>query len=136
MSEENKALTRRFFDEVVNGRNLDAIDEMLADDFVEHEALPGMPTDKEAPKQFFGMLHAAVPDLRVEIEDMMAEGDQVAVRALARGTHQGELMGIPGTGRSFEMPWVDWVEIRDGKCTAHWGVTDLSGLMQESPAPA
>jgi steroid delta-isomerase-like uncharacterized protein len=131
MSEESKALARRFFDEVVNGRNLDAIDELVADDFVEHEVQPGMPTDKEAPRQFFGMLHAAVPDLRVEIEDLIAEGDKLAVRATARGTHQGELMGMPATGKPFEMNWIDIVQVRDGKAIAHWGVTDVAGMMQQ-----
>jgi steroid delta-isomerase-like uncharacterized protein len=131
MSEDNKALARRFYDEVVNGRNLDAIDEMVADDFVEYEALPGMPTDKEAPRQFFGMLHAAVPDLRADIEDIIAEDDKVVVRAVAKGTHQGELMGMPATGKPFEMQWVDIVQIRDGKAIAHWGVTDLAGMMQQ-----
>jgi steroid delta-isomerase-like uncharacterized protein len=131
MSEENKALARRFYAEVVNGRNLDAIDEMVADDFVEHEALPGMPTDKEAPRQFFGMFHAAVPDLQADIEDIIAEGDKVVVRAVARGTHQGELMGMPATGKPFEIEWVDIVKVRDGKAIAHWGVTDVAGMMQQ-----
>ena len=134
MSEENKAMARRFYDEVINGRNLDALDELVADDFVEHEALPGMPTDREAPRQFFGMLHAAVPDLQVELADLIAEGDKVVARAVARGTHEGELMGMPGTGRRFEMAWIDIVTVRDGKATEHWGVTDVSALMEGAPA--
>ena len=136
MSDDNKALARRFYDEVVNGRNLDAIDELVADDFVEHEALPGMPTDKSAPRAFFGMLHAAVPDLQVEVEQIVAEGDLVAVRATARGTHQGELFGMPGTGQGFEMPWADFVQVRDGRAVAHWGVTDMSSLMAPERTPA
>jgi steroid delta-isomerase-like uncharacterized protein len=131
MPEDTKALARRFFDEVVNGRNLDAIDELLADDFVEHDSPPGMPTDKEAPRQWFGMLHAAAPDLRGEIDDMVAEGDKVAIRSTARGTHQGELFGMPATGKPFEMKWIDIVQFRDGRCIAHWGIADMATFMQQ-----
>jgi steroid delta-isomerase-like uncharacterized protein len=136
MSEDNKAVAQRFYDEVINGRNLDVVDELLTDDFVEHEALPGGRTDREAPREFFGMLHQAVPDLQVEIHEIVAEGNRVVVRSTARGTHEGELMGVPGTGRTFEMAWADFMEVRDGKCSAHWGVADMSGLMQPAESPA
>ncbi|MDX6698233.1 MAG: hypothetical protein QOE65_1630 [Solirubrobacteraceae bacterium] len=136
MSEDNKALGRRFFDEVINGRNLDAIDELLADDFVEHEEMPGMPTDKEGPREFFRMLHAAMPDMHAEIDEMVSEGDRLVIRSTATGTHEGDLMGMPGTGQRVQMLWADFVQIRDGKVVAHWAVADMSGLMAPAPAGA
>lgn len=131
-TEANKALARRIYDEVINGRNPDLLDELVSADFVEHESYPGLPaTGPEAPKAALGMFLAAFPDLRMTPEDMIAEGDKVAVRLTMTGTHTGELMGIPPTNKSFSVQGIDILEIRDGKGTAHWGVTDMAALMQQ-----
>lgn len=130
--DENKALMRRLYDEVVNEHNLDLLEELVADDFVEHEGFPGLPnTGPEAPKAAFEMFLAAFPDLRFTAEDMIAEGDKVATRVTMSGTHQGEFMGIPATNNSFSIQAIDIVQFRDGKAIAHWGVTDQVAMMEQ-----
>ncbi|HSR16432.1 MAG TPA: ester cyclase [Gemmatimonadales bacterium] len=131
-AEANKALARRIYDEVINGRNLDLLDEIVSPDFVEHESIPGLPsTGPEAPKAALGMFLAAFTDFRMTPEDMIAEGDKVAVRLTMSGTHTGELMGIPPTNKSFTVQGIDILQVRDGRGVAHWGVTDMSALMQQ-----
>ena len=130
--EANKALLRRLYDEVINEGNIDLTDEFFSDDFVEHEVFPGLPTGgPEAAKAAFAMFLAAFPDLRITPEDMIAEGDKVAVRATISGTHRGEFLGIPPTNKSFEAELVDIIEIHDGKATAHWGLTDQGAIMEQ-----
>jgi predicted ester cyclase len=92
--EENKAIELRFFEEVVNKGNLAVIDEIVAANFVQPDATPGITPDREGMKQFFAMAHNAFPDFHSTLEDMFAEGDKVVQRFTARGTHKGEWMGI------------------------------------------
>ena len=100
-TEQNKALYRQFVEEVFNRGNTSAIDELVAPDFVEHEELPpGVPSGREGVKQLSIMLRSAFPDLKATIDDILAEGDKVAARMTWRGTHKGEFMGIPPTGKS------------------------------------
>ena len=135
MSEDNKSLVRRFFDAFNEGRLDEAVDELVADDFVEHEEPPpGFPeadSDKESVRIFFRVFSEAFEGLRMDVEDLVAEGDQVAVRSRMRGTHRGEFMGIPPTGRSVDVEVIDWVRIRDGQAVEHWGVTDAAALMEQ-----
>jgi steroid delta-isomerase-like uncharacterized protein len=137
-SEDNRALVRRFFDEVVNGGNIDLIDELLTDDFVEHEELPGVEPNRDGVKQFFRMFRSAFPDGSFTPEEMIAEGDTVAVRVTIRGTHQGEFVGVPATGKPVEVAAIDFIHCKDGKMTEHWGVGDMLSLLQQLgavPAP-
>jgi steroid delta-isomerase-like uncharacterized protein len=130
--EDNKALTRRFYTEIVNQGNLDLIDEMVAEDFVEHEAFPGLPTSgPEAPKAALGMFLAAFPDLQFTPHEMIAEEDKVVTRFTMSGTHKGEFMGIPPTNKSIEVQSIDIIEIHDGKATEHWGITDQGAMMEQ-----
>jgi steroid delta-isomerase-like uncharacterized protein len=130
-AENNKALARRFFEEV-NAGNLDALDDLFSEDFIEHEELPGLPTKgPEAPKAAISMFRAAFPDLHMAPVDVLADGDKIVVRGTISGTHQGEFMGIPPTNKSFEAQFIDIIEIHDGKATEHWGVTDQAAMMQQ-----
>ena len=130
--EDNKALARRFYNEVINGGNLDLIDELVSEDFVDHEASPGMPTTgPEAPKATFAMFFAAFPDLQMTVDEMIGEGDKVVARATMSGTHKGEFMGIPPTNKAFKVQAIDIAEIHDGKVTQHWGVTDQAAMMAQ-----
>ena len=92
MSEANKALARRFYESINAGR-LEIIDEVVAENFVEHENFPGLEPNREGLRQMFGMMRKAFPDFRMTIEDMVAEGDRVFIRALMAGTHKGEFLG-------------------------------------------
>jgi steroid delta-isomerase-like uncharacterized protein len=129
--EENRNLMNRFYEEVINQRNLDLMDQVVADDFVEHELVPGMPEGKAAPRAFMEMFIAAFPDFHMTPEAFVAEGDLLAVRGTVRGTHAGEFMGMPATGRSFEVQFMDFIRIRDGRAVEHWGITDSAAMMQQ-----
>jgi steroid delta-isomerase-like uncharacterized protein len=140
MSADHRAVVHRFYSEVFEGGNLDLIDEMLTDDFVDHEAPPDMPNGRDGAKEMLGGLRQAFPDLRVTVEDTIVEGDRVAVRARMTGTHQADYMGIPATGNSVDMPLIDMMEFRDGRISQHWGVTDFMAMMMQlgvidQPAP-
>ncbi len=129
--EQNKALMRRFYDEVVNGGNLNAIDELASPDFVDHEAFPGLATGREGVKQFFSLLRTGFPDLRMNVDDLIAERDKVVARATMTGTHQGEFAGIAATGKRVNVPTIDIVRFAAGKLAEHWGVTDTASMMEQ-----
>src|SRR5215210_5903461 len=118
MSEDNRAMAQKFYDGVNAGRIDEVVDELIADDFVEHEdAPPGFPeasSDKESVRLFFRTAGEAFEGLRFDVEGMVAEGDDVAVRSRMRGTHTGEFMGIPPTKKDIDVEVIDWVKIRDG----------------------
>jgi steroid delta-isomerase-like uncharacterized protein len=104
----------------------------VAEDCIEHEAIPDMPSrGPEAPKAAFTMFLAAFPDLAMRAEDVIAEGDRVAVRTTMTGTHEGEFMGAPPTNKAFEVNVIDIFEIRDGQVTQHWGLTDQGAMMEQ-----
>ena len=97
MAEQNKALVARFIDEIFNKGNMQAADELLSADFVEHEHLPaGIPRDREGVKVLAGMLRSAFPDLKATVEDSIAEGDKVVIRMTWSGTHKRRVHGRPG----------------------------------------
>jgi len=126
-----KALMHRFYDEVVNAHNLDAVDDMVSANFVEHEVFPGLPNDASAVKAFFGMMFEAFPDLRIEATDLIAEGDKVVSRCTMSGTHKGTFMDIPATGKRFEIAAIDIIRFEGEKAAEHWGVTDQMAMMQQ-----
>ena len=126
-----KALTRRLYDEVFTGGNLALIDDLMGDDFVEHEEFPGMPPGKEAVRAFVTASREAFPDLAVQVEDMIAEDEKVVSRVRFTGTHEGEFMGIPATGNKIDMAVIDIVAWRDGKATDHWGISDQLALFTQ-----
>lgn len=116
MSKENKAVVRRMIEEIFNQGNLDATEEIVAQDHVHHD--PAMPEEGhciEGFKQFVGLYRLAFPDLHVQIEDQFAEADRVATRWTATGTHEGDLMDIPSTGRRATQPDMDISRISGGK---------------------
>ena len=132
MSEENKALARRVY-EAINAGDMQTLRDSLADDVIEHEEFPGLDaaSSKEGIIQQFEMMRAAFPDFTLSLDDMIAEGDKVFIRATMRGTHQGDFMGIPATGKKIEVPVGDFVRIVNGKGVEHWGVTDTGAMMQQ-----
>ncbi len=129
--EKNKALNRRFVEEVINQGNLDALDELIDPGAVDHAAPPGFPTGREGAKQFVTMMSSAFPDLYLTIEEMVAEGDKVAMRSSWSGTHRGEFMGIPATGKQVTVSQIDISRVADGRMVEHWGQFDALGLMQQ-----
>jgi steroid delta-isomerase-like uncharacterized protein len=141
---ENTDRLREVYEIFSSGGDLDRFDEYVTDDFVEHEELaPGIPPGKEGVKAFFRAWREAFPDLRLTLEDAVEEGDKLAARFTATGTHQGSFMGImPATGKSFTAQGFDMLRMVDGRAAEHWGVFDGAsmmmqlGLMPEPGAPA
>lgn len=131
MATEHEALVRRFYDEIVNERKLELIDELVSPDFVEHEEFPGLAAGRDGIKEFFGIMLDAFPDMRFEVEDIITTEDTAVVRLRMRGTHQGTFMDIPATGKKIDVATIDWVRIRDGVVVEHWGVTDTGAMMQQ-----
>jgi steroid delta-isomerase-like uncharacterized protein len=122
----------------INQGDIDGFAALLADDFVEHEETPGFPPTKEGVREFFRMYRAAFPDLHMETEDVLASGDKTVARVRATGTHRGELMGIPPTGKHVDVQLIDIMKFDDaGSVREHWGVIDTMSMMQQlGVAPA
>ena len=131
MSEENKSISRRVQEEAFNQGNLAVIDELVAADYVDHDLPPGFPEGQEGFKQLVAMYRAAFPDVQMTIEDVIADGDKVALRWTATGTHQGELMGIPPTNKQVTVTGMDINRLAGGKIAEHWGNFDQMGMMQQ-----
>ncbi len=125
---ENKALVRRFVDEFWNGGNLLAADEMMAADAVVHEPVIGTPADL---KTLVGDFRTAFPDWHSTVEEMIAEGDRVAERWTGRGTHRGDLQGIPPTGMQVTVPGVVFYRIAGNKILEFRGLFDTMSLMRQ-----
>ena len=129
-TEDNKALFRRWC-EVISQNRLDRVEEIIAPDEIDHALPPGVPPGLEGVKQIFTLLHTAFPDLQIQIDDLIAEGDQVVGRITARGTHQGEFMGIAPTGKPVSFNAIDVVRIDGGKIVERWSQADMLGLLQQ-----
>ena len=128
---KNKAIARRYIEELWNKKNLDEIDKLVSDDFVNHSSPPGMPPDREGLRQFIASSGATFPDGHYTIEDMIAENDKVMIRGSFKGTHRGEFMGIPGTGKEITMSWINVLRITDGKAVERWMKYDEILMMSQ-----
>jgi steroid delta-isomerase-like uncharacterized protein len=131
MSEENKALVRRVYEEVWNKGNLAAIDEIYAADVINHTQPPGLPKGAKGGKVFTGMYLRAFPDTKMTVEQQIAEGDKIVTRWIAQGTHQGELMGIPATGKQVTVTGITINRIAGGRIVETWDEFDQMGMMQQ-----
>ena len=130
-TEENKATFRRYVEEVGNAGNLDLADDIF-DRYLAHQP-DGSVLERgpEDVKRFMGEFRSAFPDFHSTIEDQIAEGDKVVTRFTFRVTHQGELWGIPATGREVEVRSVSTNRIEGGKIAEHWTSADQLGMMQQ-----
>ncbi len=128
--QQNIDAQKRWGEEVASQGHLDVLDEILADDFVDHDPGDYAPT-KEGLKGFFRDFRTAFPDLTAEPVEMVASDDWVAMRYTVRGTHRGEFQGHAPTGRSFEAPAMQLGRWTDGRCTERWGVTDQSEILDQ-----
>jgi predicted ester cyclase len=133
LSETNKTLSRRFFDEVFGKGKLNVLDEIIARDHINSGpgTLPGLPTGPEGAKQLVTVYRNAFPDLRFTIDDQIAEGDKVVTRWTANGTHQGELAGIAPTNKTSTVTGIVVDRIANGKIAESWGIFDQFGMMQQ-----
>ncbi|HXZ05966.1 MAG TPA: ester cyclase [Ktedonobacteraceae bacterium] len=137
-TESNKAVTHQFLEELFNKRNLAIVDALCVTNVVNHGLGPEA-SGIERTKRSAGMYLAAFPDLHFAFEDYIAEGDQVVVRWTSTGTHKGELMGIPPTGKQFSATGIEIYRFEGGKIVEHWLASDQLGMLQQLgvvPAPA
>lgn len=132
-----KEMAERWYGEVVSGGKTELIDELCAPDFVDHDPLPGTSADLAGIKEFVAQIRAAFPDLQVSVDDLIGEGDRLAVRSTMRGTHEGDFMGIPASGKKVEVSNYDFVRFENDQAAEHWGVIDSAALMEQlGMAPA
>ena len=139
MEQANKALVRRYYDEVFNQRDVALVDQIAVSDYVEHDPFPGHGDGLADLKARVELILGAMNPLRFDVQDIVAEGDKVVVRWVQRGAQSGAFMGIPATGRQFTMAGIDIHRLRDGRLAEHWHVVDLLGLLQQLgalPAPS
>lgn len=140
MADQNKTNFKRLYEEVFNQGNFDVADELIGANVVEHQLQPGVAPDAAGPelvKQIARFYRSAFPDIQIVVDDLIAEGDRVAARVTISGTHQGDLMGIPPTGKRVQVRSMDIIRFEDGKAAEHWGETDIMGMMQQlGVAPA
>ena len=107
------------------------LEELFADEFVDHTPQPGTTPNKDGVRVLYKRLRAAFPDFRPEIHWQAAAGDLVTTYKTYHGTHQGEFLGIPATGKKVSFYTVDAMRVVNGKITEHWGVATLLDLMQQ-----
>lgn len=128
-STDNQAIFRRVMEEGFGQGNLAVLDELMAPSFIEHEA--GAGDGREGAKAIVTMLHTAFPDLRVTIEEMSADGEKLWARVTFDGTHTGDLLGTPPTGKRVRVEAIDLCRFSAGKLAEHWGVFDRMGMMEQ-----
>jgi steroid delta-isomerase-like uncharacterized protein len=131
MSEENKALARRLFEEIWNKGKMDVADEIYDDRYVTHGHGVELPSGPAGFKQLVSIFRKAFPDIHFTIEDQIAEGDKVVTRWKNHGTHKGDLMGIPATGKEVVITGISIIHVVSGKIFEGWNNWDRMGMMQQ-----
>lgn len=128
----DNAATMRSAYERISAGDISGFGDLVADDFVEHDEIPGLPPTKDGVLEYFRVLLTAFPDLRLHVEDLLSDGDKSVARVRASGTHDGEFMGLPPTGKHVDMQLVDIMRFDDaGLVRDHWGVADMLSLLQQ-----
>ncbi len=130
-TEQNKTLVRHWLEEVINRKNLAAVDELFATNLVDHALPPGLASGSEGFKQLVSAYVHAFPDLQVTREETIGEGDKVMTLLTWRGTHTGELMGMPPTGRQVAFCGIESYRLADGKIVEIWAYSDTLGMFQQ-----
>jgi steroid delta-isomerase-like uncharacterized protein len=131
MPADNKALVRRYVEEVLNKKNLALVDELFASTFIDHDSSMPEANGPAGVKRLAAMVHLGFPDLHFTIEDMVAEGDKVVYRYSVRGTHENDFMGIVATGKQINMTGIHIYRVGDGKLQEEWENWDMLGLMRQ-----
>ena len=133
-STANKTLARRVLEEIFPANDVNALRQVISDDFVNHEAPAGTPPGLGGITMFMNLLDEASSDQRWDIHDVLAENDKVVIRCTHAGVHTGDYFGLAATGRSFAYKQIHIIRIRDGKGLEHWAVRDDASLMRQLTA--
>ena len=129
--EDNKEVIRAYVETIFNRKQVDRAGELVAPDYLDHAAMPGQAPGLQGAKHKWAMYLAGIPDLRVTIEELVAEGDKVAVRRFYEGTHRGELLGVPPTGNHVRIGGISIFRLAEGKIAEQWEQLDRLALMQQ-----
>ncbi|HEY9842940.1 MAG: ester cyclase [Candidatus Sericytochromatia bacterium] len=129
MSEQNKALVRRVFESMSKG-DLSMMDEVISPEYKNYN-MPTPAPGAEGLKQLIGAFRSGFPDFKVDLEQVLADGDRVITQGVWTGTHQGEFMGIPATGKPISVGYIDIWRFVDGKAVENWVQMDMVGMMQQ-----
>jgi steroid delta-isomerase-like uncharacterized protein len=130
-TERNKVVIGKFLEEVINQNRMDLADDLVVEDFVELDPLPGQRQGREGLKEVLAMMRAAFPDIHWAVEEMVAEGDTVVTRFTWTGTHRGVFLGVPATGRNVSVKGVVIDHLADGKMSKSRILIDSLGMMQQ-----
>jgi steroid delta-isomerase-like uncharacterized protein len=130
MSDASKAIVQGLYDRV-NAADFDVVEEVLSEDFIEHEEVPGLAPTRAGVRQMFEMFHASFKGATFEVDDVIADGDKVSVRGRLTGIHRAEFMGVPASGNAINVGLSDYFRVADGMVREHWGVMDTGALMQQ-----
>ena len=128
---DTKAIYKRMIDEAFNAGDLSVIDEVVSPNYVLHGAPPNMPQGPDAIRATVQTFRTAFPDLKIELKELVAEGDKVSARSVMRGTHDGVLFGIPATHKKVEVDGLTMVTVRDGRVQESWVKNDTMQLFQQ-----
>jgi steroid delta-isomerase-like uncharacterized protein len=130
-TESNKAVVKDFIDGLFTKGDLGAVDTYLAEDFINHDPPFGVTPDREGMRTAGGMMRAAFPDWRSDLHELIAEGDLVVERFTAGGTHRGDVLGVPATGKTVNLPGINIFRLRDGLIVERWGLLDDLGFLKQ-----
>ena len=131
MSEENKAIVRRLYEEANNERELDVLDEIMDEGVTTNTPFPESKTGLDGFKEVYAEVHEAFPDYRITVEEQIAEGDKVVTRFSAAGTHEGEYLGVAGTGKRIELTGTDIDRLENGKIVDHIGEASMLDVARQ-----
>jgi steroid delta-isomerase-like uncharacterized protein len=131
VADDPKAIVQAFVKEVQNDGNIDAAGKYIAEDYVEHSPMPGTPSGLDGAKSIFSMIRAGLPDHDAVIHDQVVEGDKVVTRKSFNGTHKGEFLGVPATGKPVTIDVIDIVRVNNGKIVEHWNIVDVMSVMHQ-----
>ena len=129
--EQNKNTVTEFIDALFTKGDLSAVDDYLAEEFVNHDPPVGVTADREGMRAAGAMFRAAFPDWQSEMDILVGEGDLVVEHFTASGTHQGEIFGVPPSGHAVTLPGINIWRVRDGRIVERWGRLDDLGLLRQ-----
>lgn len=129
--EENRALVRRFVEELWHEKNYNVVDRLCAPDFVAHDLPAGMSGNREGYKKVATIIHNAFPDIHYTTEDVIADADKVVIRWNSTCTHKGEFMGIPATNKKVSRSGITIYRIVGGRIVEWWNASDLLTIMRQ-----
>ncbi len=131
MKQNNRQCLKDFFQDVINRGDIEATDRYIDPSLVDHAPWPGRPATRAGFKAGLAEMRTAFPDLNVAVERMIAQDDLLVAHQKMSGTHLGDYMGTPASGKTFNIESIDIVRMKDGRIVAHWGVIDQAGMAEQ-----